>query len=299
MPGRVAGGALRFVSILEPEGPAVALVHGNRLVPILELDAGAVHDIPALLADQGALARIAEAAAVLAPDAGRLREGARLAMPLPDATRIFCVGLNYVDHAKESPYEGLPADPVLFSRFATSFVADGEALIRPENSLQLDWEGELVAILGSGGRHIPKENALEHVAGYAVGNEGSVRDWQLRTPQWMIGKNFDRSGAIGAEIVTADELPAGGRGLAIFTRVNGKTVQQANTADMIFDLATVIAFLSSCITLRAGDAILTGTPAGVGFAAKPQRFLVPGDVCEVEIEGVGVLRNTVAAEARA
>lgn len=210
-------------------------------------------------------------------------------------TKIVCVGLNYADHTKESPY-AQPAYPTLFPRWNSSLIGHNQPLVRPKVSDTLDYEGEMAVILKSGGRHITQENALDHVAGYALFNEGSVREYQFVSPQWTVGKNFDGTGAFGPHLVTADELPAGGKGLLLETRVNGKVVQSANTTDMLFDVATVISTLSQAVTLEAGDVIVSGTPAGVGFGMDPKVYLKPGDVVEVSIEGIGKLVNPVVDE---
>jgi acylpyruvate hydrolase len=215
--------------------------------------------------------------------------------PVLAPAKIICVGLNYLDHTKESKFEQ-PAYPTLFLRVASSFVGHDDALIKPQCSEQFDYEGEMVAFIGKGGKHISKSAALDHVAGYSVSNEGSVRDYQFKAPQWTVGKNFDRSGSIGPEFLSADEVPAGGAGLKIETRLNGKTVQSSNTSDMVFDLATVISLVSEAMALEPGDVILTGTPAGVGLARTPQLFMKHGDVAEVEVEGIGLLRNRIADE---
>ncbi|KPN87749.1 fumarylacetoacetate hydrolase family protein [Pseudomonas nunensis] len=211
-------------------------------------------------------------------------------------TKIVCVGLNYADHTKESPY-AQPTYPTLFPRWNSSLTAHNQPLIRPRISDTLDYEGEMAVVLKSGGRHIRKEDALEHVAGYALFNEGSVRDYQFISPQWTVGKNFDDTGAFGPVLVTADELPAGGKGLLLETRVNGKVVQSANTDDMLFDVATIISTLSEAVTLEAGDVIVSGTPAGVGFGMNPKVYLKAGDIVEVSIEGIGKLVNPVVDEA--
>lgn len=211
-------------------------------------------------------------------------------------TKIVCVGLNYADHTKESPY-AQPSYPTLFPRWNSSLTAHNKPLIRPRASDTLDYEGEMAVVLKSGGRHISKEDALNHVAGYALFNEGSVRDYQFISPQWTVGKNFDDTGAFGPVLVTADELPAGGKGLLLETRVNGKVVQSANTNDMLFDVATIISTLSEAVTLEAGDVIVSGTPAGVGFGMNPKVYLKAGDVVEVSIEGIGKLVNPVVDEA--
>ncbi|MDY0885459.1 fumarylacetoacetate hydrolase family protein [Dongia soli] len=215
--------------------------------------------------------------------------------PLPMPGKIVCVGLNYVDHSIESGF-AVPSYPTIFARFASTLVGHGSAILRPLASDQLDYEGEMVAVIGKGGRHIAKEDALDHVIGYSIFNEASVRDFQTKSPQWTVGKNFDNTGAFGPVFVTADELPAGGKGLRIQTRLNGQIVQNATTDDMIFDVASLISILSEAITLSPGDIIVTGTPSGVGMARNPKLFMKPGDVCEVELEKVGVLRNRIEAE---
>ncbi|AIR00211.1 fumarylacetoacetate hydrolase family protein [Pluralibacter gergoviae] len=217
---------------------------------------------------------------------------------LPVMTRpgkIICVGLNYADHTKESNY-AQPDYPTVFPRFNSSLLAHNQPIILPKLSDTLDYEGELAVVLKSGGRYIDKAQALECVAGYALFNDASVREYQFLTPQWTVGKNFDATGAFGPDLVTADELPPGAAGLLLETRVNGETVQSANTRDMVFDVATLIATLSEAITLEAGDAIVTGTPAGVGFGRDPKRFLKDGDIVEVSVERVGTLRNRICAE---
>jgi 2-keto-4-pentenoate hydratase/2-oxohepta-3-ene-1,7-dioic acid hydratase in catechol pathway len=213
--------------------------------------------------------------------------------PLPHPGKIICVGLNYIDHSLESGFTP-PSYPTIFARFASSLIGHGAAIRRPAVSIQLDYEGEMVAILGKGGRHIPPARALDHVAGYSIFNDASIRDFQTKSPQWTVGKNFDATGAFGPAFVTADELPAGGKGLHIQTRLNGQVVQDASTDDMIFDIATLISILSTAMTLSAGDIIVSGTPSGVGMARRPQLFMKHGDVCEVEIEGIGLLRNGIA-----
>jgi acylpyruvate hydrolase len=216
--------------------------------------------------------------------------------PLSTPPKIICVGMNYLDHARENKLD-LPAHPTFFTRFASSLIGHQQPIIRPVVSEQLDFEGELAAILGKPGRHIQKERALEHVAGYSIFNDASVRDYQSRGQQWTLGKNFDGTGAFGPDFVTADELPPGGKGLRLTTRLNGATVQSANTDQLIFDVATLIARLSEALTLETGDVIVTGTPAGIGFFRNPKLYMKPGDLCEVEIEGLGTLRNPIQEEA--
>jgi acylpyruvate hydrolase len=215
--------------------------------------------------------------------------------PLQSPGKIICIGLNYVDHSVESGFV-VPDYPTVFTRFASSLVGAGASIIRPKASTQLDYEGEMVAVIGTGGRHIVEADALDHVIGYSIFNDGSIRDYQKKAPQWTIGKNFDGTGAFGPYFVSADELPPGGQGLRIQTRLNGSLVQDASTDDMVFSVARLIAILSEALTLSPGDIIVSGTPAGVGMARNPPLFMKHGDVCEVEIEGIGILRNTVEDE---
>jgi 2-keto-4-pentenoate hydratase/2-oxohepta-3-ene-1,7-dioic acid hydratase in catechol pathway len=250
----------------------------------------AVTDLDALIAS-GNLAKAGEAAA-----AGETVDEASLTFltPLVKAPKIICLGLNYKDHAAEGGFD-VPEFPTIFGRFNSSLIAHGAPLIKPSFSEQFDYEGEMVAVIGKGGKDITKEAALDHVAAYSVFNDGSVRDYQFKTPQWTAGKNFDGTGAFGPWLVTPDELPAGAAGLKIETRLNGQVVQSASTTDMVFDVATTISLLSTFLTLEAGDVLVMGTPSGIGFARKPQLFMRDGDVCEVEIEKIGLLVNPVKA----
>lgn len=215
--------------------------------------------------------------------------------PFPAPEKIICVGLNYKDHAAESGFQ-VPTYPALFGRFASSLVGHQAPILMPKVSEQLDYEGELVAIIGKAGRNISPERALEHVAGYSIFNDGSIRDYQFKSAQWMIGKNFDGTGAFGPAFVTADELPSGAKGLRLITRLNGAVMQDASTDDLIFDVATLVSLLSDAVMLRPGDLIVTGTPSGVGAARNPKVFMKPGDVCEVEIERIGLLSNAIAQQ---
>jgi len=215
--------------------------------------------------------------------------------PLSAAAKIICIGLNYAAHTQEGGFAP-QTYPAVFTRFNSSLIGHRAPLLRPRVSDKLDYEGELVAVIGRGGRHIAKDAALSHVIGYSVFNDGSIRDYQMKTAQWTVGKNFDGTGAFGPYLVTADELPSGAAGLRLQTRLNGQTVQDANTSDLIFDVATLVSTLSEAFTLQRGDIIVTGTPSGVGFARKPPLYMKAGDVCEIEIEGVGTLVNPVVDE---
>lgn len=215
--------------------------------------------------------------------------------PVIRPPKIICMGLNYRDHAEESGL-GIPEFPVLFARFSSSLIGHRAPIILPKVSSQLDWEAELAVVLSKGGKNISEASALNHVAGYSAFNDASIRDYQLRTPQWTAGKNFDDTGAFGPWLVTPDELPAGASGLKIECRVNGNVMQSSNTGNLIFDVARTIALLSTFMTMEVGDILVMGTPGGVGVARKPPVFMKAGDVCEVEIEGVGLLVNPIVAE---
>jgi acylpyruvate hydrolase len=215
--------------------------------------------------------------------------------PFARSNKIVCVGLNYRDHTEESGYKQ-PDYPTLFARFTTSLVGHDGRIVRPRASAALDFEGELVAVIGRVGRHIAHERALSHVAGYSIFNDSSIRDYQHRTPQWTVGKNFDATGAFGPVFVTADELPEGARGLQLQTRLNGEVVQSSNTDRLIFDVATLVATISEVMTLLPGDLIVTGTPSGIGHSRTPKLYMKAGDAVEVEIEGIGILRNTISDE---
>lgn len=245
-------------------------------------------DLDALLASGAGLGGLADAGESVSEDQ------LTFLPPLSKASKIICLGLNYRDHAAEGGFK-VPEFPTIFARFNSSLIGHGAPMIKPAVSDDLDYEGELVAVIGKGGKDIAQASALDHVAAYSVFNDGSVRDYQMKTPQWTAGKNFDGTGAFGPWLVTPDELPAGAAGLHIETRLNGQVVQSASTSDMVFDVSTTVALLSTFLTLEAGDVLVMGTPAGIGLARKPPLFMKDGDVVEVEIERVGLLVNPIKA----
>jgi acylpyruvate hydrolase len=243
----------------------------------------------------GAVGAAAEAARRAKPEALRPLAQLRHRLPIDNAGKIVCLGLNYVDHAAEGGH-AKPEYPSLFLRCNTSLVAHGEAIWRPRASSKLDYEAELVAVVGRRARHVKAADALRYIAGYSCFNDGSLRDYQRKTSQWTIGKNFERTGGFGPWFVTADELPPGAAGLSIQSRLNGKVMQDANTSDMIFPVAETVALLSECLTLEPGDLLVMGTPAGVGYARTPPIWMQPGDTIDIAIEGIGVLSNPIADE---
>jgi 2-keto-4-pentenoate hydratase/2-oxohepta-3-ene-1,7-dioic acid hydratase in catechol pathway len=216
---------------------------------------------------------------------------------IPNPDKIFCVGLNYEMHRKETGRAEVE-HPTIFTRFPNTQTGHLSDLVRPRVSVELDFEGELALIVGKAGRYIAKADAWDHIAGFACYNDGSVRDWQRHTHQFTPGKNFPRTGGFGPWMVTPDEMPDFGS-RSILTRLNGQTVQEAKLGEMIFDIATLIAYCSSFTKLEAGDVIVTGTPGGVGARRNPPLWMKPGDVVEVEIDGIGVLRNGIADETNA
>ena len=222
-------------------------------------------------------------------------EDLELTPVIPDPDKIICVGLNYRDHVSETG-RTVTEKPALFARFAASQVGHLQPLVKPAVSDEFDYEGELAVVIGDGGRHIPAERALESVAGYSCYNEGSVRDWQRHTSQYLAGKTFAGTAGFGPWLATADENPDPSR-LMLETRLNGQIVQHATTDLMITSVPEQIAYISTVLPLLPGDVIVSGTPGGVGAKRAPPLFMRPGDVAEVEISGIGVLRNPVVAEA--
>jgi 2-keto-4-pentenoate hydratase/2-oxohepta-3-ene-1,7-dioic acid hydratase in catechol pathway len=219
----------------------------------------------------------------------------RLLPPVPAPPKVVCVGLNYDDHLEESGLKK-PTYPEIFARYATSLIAHRQPIRRPRESVALDYEAELAVVIGRSGRRIPRDQALDHVAGYSMFNDATIRDFQLRTPQWTMGKNFDATGAFGPWLVTPDAVPPGAHGLRIQGRLNGRVMQDARTDQLIFGVAALIELISVAMRLQPGDVLITGTPGGVGAARKPPVYMRAGDVFDVEIEGIGVLSNVVQDE---
>lgn len=283
---------MRFITYKTEAGEGVGLRvgEGYRGLPATALGG----DLKAFLHDAEALAGLARTLSDAPPVD---LDAVELLTPIPRPNKILCIGLNYVDHSAESGFEP-PTYPTVFARFANSLVGHGAPMVRPNASDMFDYEAELVIVIGKGGRHIAQEDALGRVAGYTLCNDGSVRDYQIKSPQWTMGKVWDGTGAVGPELVTADELPEGCKGLTLTMRVNGETLQSASIDDMIFDVATLVSVLSEAMTLEPGDIIISGTPGGVGASRKPYLWLKPGDEAVVEIEGLGRLVNTVVQEAR-
>jgi 2-keto-4-pentenoate hydratase/2-oxohepta-3-ene-1,7-dioic acid hydratase in catechol pathway len=277
----------------------LGVVDGDSLVDLQAVDANVPGDLAEVLRrSNGDLSSIGALAKKAPASARRPLDGLKYALPVAHPGKIICLGLNYLDHVKEGPQrDNIPKFPSIFFRVLTSMVPHGQPIVRPKGSIQLDYEAEMVAIIGKRAKHLSMGNAVDCIAGYSCANEGSVREFQRHTTQWGMGKNFDRTGGFGPWMVTADEVPLGGKGLNIMSRLNGKTMQSDNTDNMMFPLAETLVYLTKGMTLEPGDVILTGTPSGVGHARKPDPvWMKAGDTCEIEIEKVGVLRNPIADE---
>jgi 2-keto-4-pentenoate hydratase/2-oxohepta-3-ene-1,7-dioic acid hydratase in catechol pathway len=254
------------------------------------------NDMIAFLSGGADSRALAEQALANPPPAAVLDRGAvRLAAPIPRPGKIICIGLNYRDHAAESNV-AVPEYPTVFAKYASCVIGPGEPIIIPRVTNQVDYEGELAVVIGRRARDVAEADALSYVAGYAPFNDVSARDYQMRTSQWTIGKTFDTFGPLGPALVTADEI-ADPHALDIRVSIGDQVLQSSNTKHLIFTIPQLIAYLSAVMTLEPGDVIATGTPAGVGAARKPQRWLLAGEVVRVEISGLGVLENPVAASA--
>jgi acylpyruvate hydrolase len=269
--------------------PGIAADEGSGWHGLTQRDRGFPGSLPELIAQGSDLLQIGSS---LGQSPAIDLKAARLMPPVPIPPKILCVGLNYDDHLEESGLKK-PTYPEIFARFPTSLIAHQEPIRRPRESIALDYEAELAVVIGRPGRRIPRGQALDHVAGYSLFNDATLRDFQLRTPQWTMGKNFDGTGSFGPWLVTPDAVPPGARGLRIQGRLNGRVMQDSRTDLLIFSVPELIEMISVAMSLERGDVIITGTPGGVGAARKPPVFMQPGDIFEVEIEGLGVLTNPV------
>ncbi len=287
---------MRFATYLRNGTPRLAVVDGAQLIDLADAQPQVPADLRTAL-KQGVDLHAAARAAIASAAPRLPLAGARLAPLVPEPGKTVCLGLNYFDHAKEGGRDR-PEYPWFFFRGASSLIAHGQAGVVPKVSARFDYEAELALVIGERvPRHTQEADALRYVFGYTPFNDMSVRDYQKRTPQWTIGKNFDATGGFGPVLVTADELPPGAVGLKIQGRLNGEVMQDANTSDMIFSVAETIALLAEVLTLEPGDVIVMGTPAGVGQARTPPVWMKAGDTYEVEIERIGTLSNPIVAEA--
>jgi acylpyruvate hydrolase len=290
---------MKIVGFEANNGLRLGVVEGDAVIDLQAVDAGTPSDLGEVLrASNGDLTPLVDLAKKAPVSARRPLAGLKFGFPVAKPGKIICLGLNYLDHIKEGPQsDNIPKYPSIFFRVLTSMVPHLQPIIRPRVSTQLDYEAEMVAIVGKRAKLLTMDNALACIAGYSCSNEGSVREFQRHTTQWGMGKNFDHTGGFGPWMVSADELPPGGKGLKIMSRLNGNVMQSDNTSNMMFPLAETLVYLTKGMTLEPGDIILTGTPSGVGHARKPEPvWMKPGDIIEIEVEGIGVLSNPIEDE---
>ncbi len=291
---------MKIVGFEADGGLRLGVVEGDQVIDLQAVDAKVPNDLGAVLAASNGDLKPLSDIAKRAPASGRRPlKGLKFGLPVARPGKIICLGLNYLDHVKEGPSrDNIPKFPSIFMRCLTSMVPHEQPIVRPKASEQLDYEAEMMLIVGKRAKHLTLANATSCVAGYSCSNEGSVREFQRKTTQWDMGKNFDRTGGFGPWMVTADELPDGGKGLKIESRLNGTVMQSDNTANMMFPVPDMLVYVTQGMTLEPGDIIFTGTPSGVGHARKPNPiWMKNGDVCEIEVEGIGTLRNPIQDEA--
>jgi acylpyruvate hydrolase len=290
---------MKFVGFEADNGLRLGVIEGDTVIDLQAADANVPADLgEALRKNNGDLRPLGDLAKKAPASARRPLAGLKFGLPVARPGKIICLGLNYLDHVKEGPQkDNIPKFQSIFFRVLTSLTPHLTPLMRPIKSIQLDYEAEMVVVIGKRAKHLTMANATDCIAGYTCANEGSVREYQRHTTQWGMGKNFDRTGSVGPWMVTADELPRGGKGLKIESRLNGKVMQSSNTDQFMFPVAESLVYLTEGVALEPGDILLTGTPSGVGHARKPEPvWMKAGDTCEIEVEGVGVLRNPIEDE---
>ena len=279
---------MKLISFLLHNTPSYGIVQGDDVLNLTPILGAQAPDLKSLIA-HNMLDQAAKALASHKPD---LKFADLHLLPvITNPNKIVCVGLNYADHVRETGRE-LTESPALFLRVSESQVGHGQNIVRPPESHRLDYEGEIAVVIGKGGRRISEADSWSHIAGYSCYNDGSIRDWQVSTTQWTAGKNFWRTGGFGPWMVTADEIKPDQK-MTLITRLNGQELQRATTDMMIHSIPRQIAYISTFIPLEAGDVIVTGTPGGVGNKRTPQVFMKPGDVVEIEVDAVGILRNGI------
>jgi len=289
---------MKIAAFAEQGAPRLGIVEGDTVIDLNAVDSRIPSDLGEWLRrNNGDLKPLADVAKRAPASARKPLANLTYALPVTRPGKIICLGLNYLEHVKEGAQrDNIPKFPTIFMRGLTSMVPHGWPILRPQVSETLDYEAEMILVVGKRAKHLTAANALGCIAGYSCGNEGSVREFQRKTTQWDMGKNFDSTGGFGPWFVSADELPPGAKGLKIESRLNGQVMQSDNTDNMMFPVADTLVYLTQGLTLEPGDVIFTGTPSGVGFARKPPVWMKDGDVCEVEIQGIGVLRNPIADE---
>ena len=290
---------MKIVGFEAEGGLRLGLVEGDQVIDLQAADPKVPANLgDVLAANDGDLKPLGDIARRAPTSARRPLKGLKFGLPVARPGKILCLGLNYLEHVKEgSQRDNIPKFPTIFMRCLTSMVPHEQPIVRPKASEQLDYEAEMMLIVGKRAKHLTMANATSCIAGYSCSNEGSVREFQRKTTQWDMGKNFDRTGGFGPWMVSADELPEAGKGLKIQSRLNGTVMQSDNTDNMMFPVADMLVYVTQGMTLEPGDIIFTGTPSGVGHARKPNPiWMKQGDICEIEIEGIGVLRNPIENE---
>ena len=289
---------MKVIGFNTKEGLHLGVVEGQEVIDLQAVDASAPNDLGEWLRrDNGDLTSLKALAQRARSNARRPLGGLDYTLPVARPGKIICLGVNYREHLQEAFHgDRVETSPTIFMRCPSSLLSHGRPIILPKVSATLDYEAEMVVVVGERAKHLDVSNALSCIAGYSCANDGSIREFQVKTTQWDMGKNFDATGAFGPWMVTADDLPPGGKGLKIECRLNGMVMQSDNTANMIFPVAESIAYVTQGMTLEPGDIIMTGTPSGVGLARKPPVWMKAGDICEIEIEGIGVLSNPITDE---
>ena len=289
---------MKIVAFEGQGGPRIGIVEGDQVIDLQAAEPRVPNDLAEWLAKtNGDTKQLAEIAKRAPASARKPLSSIAYALPVGRPGKIVCLGLNYLEHVKEgSQRDNIPKFPTIFMRGLTSLVPHGAPILLPLASETLDYEAELILVIGKRAKHLTAANATPCIAGYSCGNEGSVREFQRKTTQWDMGKNFDRTGGFGPWLITADELPDAAKGLKIQSRLNGTVMQSDNTDNMMFPIVEMLVYITQGITLEPGDVIFTGTPSGVGHARKPPVWMKNGDTIEVEIERIGTLRNPIADE---
>ena len=282
---------MKLISFLNQGVPSYGIVQGDDVLDLTPIFGAQAPDLKTLIAKD--LLGAAAEAAKTQPFTLKFSQLTLLPV-IPNPGQIFCIGLNYGEHVQETGNK-VTEKPVVFTRFPDSQVAHNQDILRPAESHRLDYEAEIAIVIGKGGRRIKEEDAWDHIVGYACYNDGSIRDWQVATSQWIPGKNFYKTGGFGPWMVTADEIKPG-QVMRLQTILNGQVLQDTTTDKMIHSIPRQIAYISTFLPLSPGDVIVTGTPGGVGNKREPQIFMKPGDVCEIVVDAIGTLRNTIRDE---
>jgi acylpyruvate hydrolase len=288
---------MKIVGFEADGGLRLGTVEGDQVIDLQAVDPNLPADLRVILQKSSDLTPLADLAKKAPASARRPLKGLKFALPVANPGKVVCLGLNYLEHVKEGPNrDNIPKFPTIFMRANSSLVAHNSPMIRPRVSETYDYEAELVLIVGKRVKHLTMQNAYSCIAGYSCFNDGSIREFQRRTTQWDMGKNFDATGGFGPWMVTADELPEGAKGLKIESRLNGKVMQSDNTDNMMFPVAETLVDITQGMTLEPGDLVVTGTPSGVGHARKPPVWMKHGDTIEIEVEKVGILSNPIEDE---